>query len=1141
VVERGERKLVTVLFVDLTGYTALSASLDPEDVYRFLRPGLLALQEIVEGFGGTVPHILGDGFMAVFGVPTAHEDDDERAVRAALAVREHVQVLKAESPEIPFPGVHAGVNSGEVMVAPSDERSGFAVIGDTVNTASRMADLAPEGTILVDERTHERTSHAIRFGPRRLRRAKGKAEPLATFEALDVRAVRERRGRASAFVDREDAVERVRRELRGASRASRSRVLLVTGEPGCGKTRLAAELRRRRLARVLAGRCPAFGHQLPLHALAEAVASGLRIDPGGAAGAMDDAAREVTPRIRRADRASFARDLRLLLGAERVPKGEARRSVHEAARAARTAIEALAADRPLVIVIDDFQWADADLLRFLRDVEADPLPAAVLFLPLSRPRAGVRGVPTMELELLGAADMRAIARDVLGPEVPEEALEETLSRAGGNPLFLEETLGMLVEAGTLEQRGTEWRVTDPQRLRGVPSSLRRLIAARLDGLPPEEKSTLQDAAVAGDVSWDRLLEHLAGGAAIGPVIRSLTQRGLLVRREPGLLPDALEYEVRHVLIREVAYESVPRRERSSRHFAIAEWLRHEGEALQEEPIAWLAHHYERAWDLSRSRTGAGHSGEAAVLAVHYLGRWADRTFSYQARLADAIYERALGVARAADSEVDAGAVADLLVGRAESLIEMGRHREALAGASQAHALADRLGDRRRRARALLALGRTESDLGRMARARRLLEDARRLFESIGDVRGQAWALHRRSETWSSADYRREIDDLEASYRLFSRARDRWGRSIVAQDLAYLLSARGGAPFRNWYERASRLAGDERDLRSQAALARTEGYAAFYRGQLSRAATKMREARPLAVHSGDRYAEADALLIEAMAEAAVGSPAEADRLADELLRLARELRSARLHALGLLAGSRAAVRLGQTALATRRLTSARRLIARHRQAVTTIDLHVADGWIRLDRGQFTGIGVIAGRASSSIRRHGLDMLEPVGALMRGRAALGLGATSAAVRDLGAAKAIARRLGGTGHLALAEVLEEQARLLSGTHRSFVHTVADADPEIDAIAQENASLRSARSDDPGRARTGFEEAAATWERLGATAWLARALAMASASARSAGDPRAASDLAHRSEAILGTLRTPARDRARIFRAVELVLRST
>jgi adenylate cyclase len=162
---RSERKLVTLLFADLSGFTALVSSMDPEEVHAFVRPGLASLQRIVEDHGGTVPQVMGDGFMAIFGVPAAHEDDPERAVRAALAVRDHARELRRRGTGTPFPEIHAGITSGEVMVAPSGEAAGFAVVGDAVNTASRLADHARPGQVLVDEETRRRTVHAIRYGP----------------------------------------------------------------------------------------------------------------------------------------------------------------------------------------------------------------------------------------------------------------------------------------------------------------------------------------------------------------------------------------------------------------------------------------------------------------------------------------------------------------------------------------------------------------------------------------------------------------------------------------------------------------------------------------------------------------------------------------------------------------------------------------------------------------------------------------------------------------------------------------------------------------------------------------------------------------------------------------------------------------
>ena len=1028
---RGERKLVTVLFVDLTGYTALSASLDPEEVYRFLRPGLLALQRIVERFGGTVPQLMGDGFMAIFGVPSTHEDDAERAVRAALAVREHVTELNAARREIPFPEVHAGINSGEVMVAPSSERSGFAVIGDTVNTASRLADLAPGGVILVDERTRGRSAHAVRYGPRRDRRAKGKPESLPTFEARGLRpGSTTRTGSSSVFVDRRDAIDRVREELREIERSGHARVLLVTGEPGSGKSRLAAELRRRRVARVLVGRCRSFGDPLPLQALAEAVASGLGLAPDASAQAIDDTVSGLAPRVPRPDRPGLARDLRLLLGTEPAA-GQHRGSVQDAVRAGRVAIELVASEGPSIVVIDDLHWASAELMDVLRDVQREPWAARVLFLGLSRPGPGLRGLAQIELPLLEADDMRRLARHVLGHEVPE-AVEATLTRAGGNPLFLEETLGMLIEAGALAPDEGTWRVVDPEGLRRVPSTIRLLIAARLDGLPPGEKAVLQSAAVSGEVTWDRLLEQVHGGEGLRAKLRSLERRGLLVRR-PSLIPGAVAYETKHLLIRDVAYESLPRGERADvaprdrRLAARTERGAHGGAArAARAPLR-------AGMDAGtvQDRSLAGH--DTAALAVRHLRRWADRTFAYEARLAESIYERALAVAVASAGAIGDADLADLRIGRAESLIEMGRHREARADASEARALATKLRDRGRRARALLALGRTESDLGRATRARNLFEDARKLFHAERDLRGEAWALHRRSESWSVADYDRELEDLEESYRLFGRARDRWGRAIAAQDLAYLLTPRGGAEFRRWFERANRLAGDEGDLRSRASLARTAGYAAFYRGEHALAIAHMREAQPLAARCGDRYAEADALLIQALSEGPSG-------------RRARR-RIWRRPCCGW-RGSwvpRACTRSGSWRRLAPRSAEANRESLRGGsprpgawsnsgdRRSRGLDVALVEAWIRLDRGQWNEVRPLATRLGSGAQRHGWTLWQPLASLLRGRAALGAGRFDEAERELAGAAAEARRCGASGTEHLATLLATQSRLLPAPGRA------------------------------------------------------------------------------------------------------------
>lgn len=375
----GERKLVTLLFADLSGYTALASSMDPEEVYAFVRPGMAGLQRIVEDHGGTVPQVMGDGFMAVFGVPAAHEDDAERAVRAALAVRDHPRELRRRGTGTPFPEIHAGVTSGEVMVAPSGEAAGFAVVGDAVNTASRLADQARPGQVLVDDETRRRTLHAIRYGPGGSYWLKGKASPVGAFEAVGVRTAAPA-GRATpvvsgGFVDRERELEALGRALGDTVRQRRSSVLVLTGEAGAGKTRLAAEFGRRRPdAILLAGRCTAYGQRLPLSPIADAVQELMGLAEGAQRTVVDREVRRLADRVVGTRRGrELTRGLQLLLGTTGSHSvRHLEDAVGQAALAARTVLEGLAREAPVIAVLDDLHWADAHLLELLQRARGNP-------------------------------------------------------------------------------------------------------------------------------------------------------------------------------------------------------------------------------------------------------------------------------------------------------------------------------------------------------------------------------------------------------------------------------------------------------------------------------------------------------------------------------------------------------------------------------------------------------------------------------------------------------------------------------------------------------------------------------------------------------------------------------------------------
>ncbi len=1114
-----ERKLVTLLFADLSGYTAFAASLDPEEVFGVVRPWMTTLRLVVESHGGTVPQVMGDGFMAVFGVPTAHEDDAERAVRAGLALVREAADLDRRQAGIRFPGLHVGVNSGEVIVVGSREASGFAVVGDPVNVTARLADLASTGEVLVGGATRELTVKAIRFARRRLLAAKGVTRPIAAYPALGVRPTRRPtvggrsvgRLHAAPFVDRVGILRRLIAEARETQRTGRARVRAIVDEPGVGKTRLAEELRARLPeSLVLIGTCHPYGQRLPLTALAEAVAAGIGMRRGLSPARLRQGVRRfVREGVDEVTSPAMEAQLETLLGLPPVAVGAAASSAGrpggvslDARAAVRPVIRALAGGRPVVVVLDDVHWADPDLLALLSDVRRSPWSEPVLFLALGRPEPDdwYRALPRVRLGGLPAAEARRILAGVLGGPAPPSLAGRIVERAGGNPLFLEESARMLVETGALVRAGPGWQAMDPSAIRSVPDSLRMLVAARLDALPADEKQALQDASIAGEVTWDGLIAHIADqpglrrpGSSVREAVRRLEARDLLRARPVSQVPGAVELEFKHAVIRDVAYESLPLAERARRHRATAEWLR---EHLGEPATASIAHQYERAWELGRSRTRREGDPALARLAAEYLRRWGDAVFAFHPRLAETLYDRGLQVSKAEPGAVEPDLVARLLVGRAEGLGELGRHHEAIQSAQAASSLVATAGPSEIGGLALLALGRARSNLGEVRPARALIEEALELFRSTGNVFGQARALHRLGEACRFDDFATETSSYRRAFRLYRAAGARADAAMVAEDLAYLLTVSGGRDFQRWFRRAMRLVEQSGDERSRAALSRAWAYAAWYRGDLDDALRAAREARQPAADAGDRWLEVDTLLIEALVRSVAGPPAEAERLVGELVRIADAVGARHLRALALLAGARPALRAGHPGLAMRRLASARRTLAELGVAMEMAEVDLAEAAVHLERGAWDRVVGPATAGERRARANGWRALVPLGPLLRGRADLGAGRLVRARRELRRAARLAAALEAVGPLALAEAALEQVAILlddsaavptPGRSRrddtgriTFVEAIA--------IDLENEGLRLMGSD-PRAATAALGRAVRAWSGLGATVWQARA----------------------------------------------------
>ena len=381
------------------------------------------------------------------------------------------------------------------------------------------------------------------------------------------------------------------------------------------------------------------------------------------------------------------------------------------------------------------------------------------------------------------------------------------------------------------------------------------------------------------------------------------------------------------------------------------------------------------------------------------------------------------------------------------------------------------------------------------------------------------------------DYRHGLDYLRQAYEVLRQTGDVWGRSLVAQDLAYVCTVVGGSEFREWFAESRRLTIDDGDLRSRAALLRTRGYFEHYRGNHGEAIRLMREARPIAVEAGDRYIEADAMLIEAMATAILGTPAAAETLANEAVGLGRDIGSERVEALGLLAGARASLRSGDPRGSSRKLRAAITIL-QPSSRLDILDAHLVTANHHLDRGAWADVSAAADDLLVGVRVNGWSLWEPLPPLLQGRAHLAAGRFDEASATLAKAASIARSLSASGTGSLAAAARDQAIVLSGrTPRRRRHETA-APHEIEAIMCENRGLLSLRSShDAGAARDAFDAAVERWKALGLTSWLARSLALRAEAERRDGARARAKRSDADAERILDRLGTPRRQRSALL----------
>src|SRR6266545_3013172 len=578
-----ERKLATVLFVDLVGSTALLSAADPEVVRRRVTGFFDQVSRCVTTHGGIVEKFAGDAVLAAFGVAQAHEDDAERAVRAGIGILEAVAELDLEA--------RIGIESGEVVVDTTE--STFAT-GEAVNLAARLQQSAAPGEILIGPATRSLALDTVEVEEIEPLQVKGRAEPLPAWRVVCAadRAQPVRPAVVAPLIGRESELELLANTFDRAARDRRGHLVTIYGEPGVGKSRLAREfLASLEGATVLSGRCLPYGEGITYWPLAEMVKSAAGISD-------DDPVKDAMEKLRECCEDEAVADL-LGLAAGVLEAVEGDRSGQEIAWAARGWADQLADVQPLVLVFEDIHWAEEPLLELIEHLATWVREAPLLLVSLARPelldiRPGWGGgrvrATAIELEPLGEVESEQLIEALLpGNGLSPDARRDLLAKTEGNPLFVEETIRMLVE-------------TDGDYLPGrIPDTLQALIAARIDGLPPAEKALLHRAAVIGRVFWHGALSHVAGDLEVDELLDDLLLRDFVLAEPRSTIIGERAYRFKHMLIREVAYGGLAKAERAQLHARFAEWLQ---ERAGDELLEIRAYHLDHAAQLLGELDGA---------------------------------------------------------------------------------------------------------------------------------------------------------------------------------------------------------------------------------------------------------------------------------------------------------------------------------------------------------------------------------------------------------------------------------------------------------------------------------------------------------------------------------------------------------
>jgi class 3 adenylate cyclase/tetratricopeptide (TPR) repeat protein len=771
---RESRKTVTVLFADVAGSTALGEVLDPESLRAVMTRYFADMRAIIEGHGGTVEKFIGDAVMAVFGMPVTHEDDALRAVRAAADIRDRLVSLNAELEAgrgiaIRF---RTGVNTGEVVAGSAATADSF-VTGDAVNTAARLEQHAPPGEVYLGLPTYRLVRDAVEAEPVEPISAKGKAEPVAAYRLVSVRpdVAGHARHLERRLIGRARELNRLHRSLEDAIADERCVLFTLLGPAGIGKSRLVQEFVSVAgdIATVVRGRSLPYGEAITYWAVGEIVRSAAGVSEGDDhTSALEKVGTLVSDEP---DGPEIAHTIATAIG---LATGSADRA--DVFRAFRRCIESIAKRQPVVVIFEDIHWAEPTLLDLIEHLVDWSRGRSILVLAVARPellelRPGWAGgkldAQTLLLEPLGGAATGELTRSLLGDDIDAALVQRIEGVAEGNPLFVEQLVAMLLEDGLVDRVGDQWRQTRDLSQITVPPTISALLAARLDRLPADERQIAERASVVG-----RTFERVAVAElspeperdAVPGHLQSLV-RAELIRPDTSTAEIEESFRFRHILIRDAAYDSLPKRDRADLHARFAGWLeRSSGERLAEyEEI--VAYHLDQAARY-RSELGADDDETAR------LRRAASRHFEEAGQRALDRGDPAGGIAlleRATQLQTLSGPTsADAMLGRASALMSLNHSVQGRDLAIEAERVALENGDdvAYQRARVM----RAETTLLTQSSAmlddlRSVLDEALPVLERAGHTRGLAEVWMARGTTGNAASRYGEAKEA------FERARE----------------------------------------------------------------------------------------------------------------------------------------------------------------------------------------------------------------------------------------------------------------------------------------------------------------------------------------------------------------------------------